>query len=127
MTRRVKQYSSCVPMDQTREADLAMPRATRFRYLVLATGCGLGLLTYIQRQGFVRAIPEIRKSLDLDSDQVGYLAFAFLLAYGLFQIPCGLLGDRFGARHLLTLLVLGRSFLTAATALIAFLPAGLVW
>lgn len=104
-----------------------MPRATRVRYLVLAAGCGLGLLTYIQRQGFVRAIPEIRKTLDLDSEQVGYLATAFLVAYGAFQVPCGLLGDRLGARHLLTVLVLGWSLLTAATALIAFLPAGLAW
>jgi sugar phosphate permease len=45
------------------------------------------------------------------------------VAYGLFQVPGGLLGDRFGGRHLLTLLVLGWSLLTGLVALTATLPA----
>jgi ACS family glucarate transporter-like MFS transporter len=104
-----------------------MPGPTRVRYQVLAAGCGLALLTYIHRQSFVRAVPEIQKTLKLDAEQAGYLAFTFLMAYGIFQVPCGLLGDRLGARHLLTILVLGWSLLTAATAAVAFLPAGVVW
>src|SRR5439155_15941879 len=43
---------------------------------------------------------------------------------GLFQVPGGMLGDRLGGRHLLTLLVLGWSLLTGVVALTAFLPAG---
>lgn len=101
--------------------------ATHVRYQVLAAGWGLALLTYIHRQGFVRGMPEIQRSLDLDDAQISYLASAFLVAYGIFQMPCGLLGDRLGARHLLTILVLGWSLLTAATALVAFLPAGAAW
>jgi MFS family permease len=46
------------------------------------------------------------------------------VAYGIFQVPGGLLGDRFGGRHLLTILVLSWSLLTGAVALTAFLPAG---
>jgi sugar phosphate permease len=95
------------------------------RYQVLAIGCGLALLTYIQRQGFVRAVPDIQKSLEFDAEQMGYLSSMWLIAYGIFQVPCGLLGDRIGARHLLTILVLGWSLFTAATAAVALLPAGL--
>jgi sugar phosphate permease len=94
---------------------------------VLAAGFGLALLTYIQRQGFVRAVPEIQKKLDFDSRQMGFLSSIWLLAYGVFQVPCGLLGDRIGARHLLTILVLGWSLFTAATAAVALLPAGVAW
>ena len=41
-----------------------------------------------------------------------------LIAYGLFQVPGGLLGDRFGARHVLTILVLGWSLLVGVVALL---------
>jgi len=103
--------------------ETAAARATRIRYYVLAVGCGLSLLTYIQRQSFVRAHPEIGHALDLNKAQFGYLQAAFLIGYGLFQVPCGLIGDRLGARHLLTVLVLGWSLLTGLTALAGFFPA----
>jgi MFS family permease len=49
---------------------------------------------------------------------------AFLVAYGIFQVPGGLLGDRLGGRHVLTVLVLGWSLLTGAVALAVFLTRG---
>jgi MFS transporter, ACS family, glucarate transporter len=100
--------------------------ATRIRYIVLAVGCSLALLIYVHRQSFVRGQTEIQTDLALDDRQMGYLASAFLLAYGIFQVPCGLFGDRLGARHLLTLVVLGSSVTTAATALAPHFPAG-IW
>jgi sugar phosphate permease len=107
-------------------AALGPARATHVRYLVLAAGCSLAVLTYIQRQGFVAGTPYIKKDLGLDDEQVGYLASVWLLAYGLFQVPGGLLGDWLGGRHLLTLLVLGWSLLLGAAALTVLFPAG-VW
>jgi MFS transporter, ACS family, glucarate transporter len=98
--------------------------ATRIRYAVLAVGCSLALLAYIHRQSYVRGQTEIAADLGLNNTQRGYLAAAFLVAYGLFQVPCGLLGDRLGARHLLTVLMLGSSLLTGATALAAYFPKG---
>ena len=95
------------------------------RYWVLAVGCSLALLAYIHRQTFVRGQTEIRKDLNFNDQQMGYLASAFLLAYGMFQVPCGLLGDRIGARHLVTILIFGSSLLTAATALAAVFPTGM--
>src|SRR5438132_7009038 len=101
----------------------ALGPPSRVRYQVLAFACVLAVVTYIQRLGFSSAAPAIKKSLGLYDDHMGYLATAFLVAYGLFQVPGGLLGDRLGGRHILTLLVLGWSLLTAAVALTVLLPA----
>ncbi len=97
---------------------------TRVRYQVLAVACSLAVLTYIQRQGFVAGSPDIKKDLGLDDEQMGYLASVWLIAYGLFQVPGGLLGDRLGARHLLTILVVAWSLMAGAVALTVQLPAG---
>jgi sugar phosphate permease len=97
--------------------------ASHVRYQVLAVACSLALLTYVHRLGFVVGNPQIKQGLHLDDEQMGYLASAFLLAYALFQVPGGLLGDLLGGRHLLTILVLGWSLLTAAVALTASLAA----
>ena len=47
---------------------------------------------------------------------------AFMIGYGLFEIPWGFLGDRFGVRNILAAIILGGSTLTACLALVAFLP-----
>jgi MFS transporter, ACS family, glucarate transporter len=98
---------------------------TRVRYLVLAVACSLAVLTYVQRQGFVRGTPYIKADLGLNDEQMGLLVgTVWLIAYGVFQVPGGLLGDRLGARHVLTLLVLGWSLLVGVVALTASLPPG---
>jgi sugar phosphate permease len=103
------------------EAGAARP--TQVRYQVLAAACVLAVITYIHRLGFAAGNAAIMRDLGLSNAQMGDVAAAFLVAYGLGQVPGGLLGDRFGARHLLTILVLAWSFLTGAVALAAFLPA----
>jgi len=90
---------------------------TRVRYLVLAVACSLAVLTYVQRQGFLAGTKYIKLDLGLNSKQMGLLVSSWLLAYGIFQVPGGLLGDRLGARHVLTILVLGWSLLVGAFAL----------
>jgi len=102
------------------ESDSAPPSGVRYRVLGLA--CAVAVVTYIHRLGFSTGAPEIGRSLGLDSQQIGNLMAAFLVAYGLFQMPLGLLGDRYGGRHVLTILVLGWSLLTAAVALAVWLP-----
>jgi sugar phosphate permease len=94
------------------------------RYLVLAAACSLALLTYVQRQGFVAGTPRIQETLGLNDEYLGYLLAGWLVAYGAFQVPGGRLGDRLGARRMLTVLVLGWSLTLAAVSLIAFLPPG---
>jgi MFS family permease len=98
--------------------------ASRVRYYVLAFACALAVVTYIQRLGFVSAgSPYLKSNAGLNSADMGYLTAAFLVAYGLFQVPGGLLGDRFGGRHVLTVLVVGWSLVTGTVALTVLLPA----
>src|SRR5262245_17907446 len=111
-------------MGQLRTHALTPVAPSRVRYLVLGTACSLAVLTYVQRQGFVAGTPYIKQDLGLNDEQLGYLASVWLVAYGVFQVPGGLLGDRLGARHLLTLLVLGWSLMTGVVALTAALPPG---
>jgi sugar phosphate permease len=99
-------------------------RPTRVRYLVLAAGCSLAVLTYVQRQSFPAAGSFLKRDLGLNEEQWGYLASVWLLAYGAFQVPGGLLGDYLGARRLLTALVVGWSLLAGAVTLTLGLPAG---
>jgi MFS transporter, ACS family, glucarate transporter len=99
-------------------------KPTYVRFQVLAVACSLAVLTYIQRQGFVAATPYIKEDLGLRDGQMGYLLAVWLVAYGLFQVPGGLVGDRIGARHLISLLVMGWSLTLLAVALTVFLPTG---
>jgi ACS family glucarate transporter-like MFS transporter len=103
---------------------VSLAKPTFVRYQVLAVACSLAILTYVQRQGFIAATPYIKKDLGLHDDQMGYFLAVWLVAYGIFQVPGGLIGDRIGARHLLTLLVLGWSLTLLVVALTVFLPAG---
>jgi MFS family permease len=92
---------------------------TRARHKVIYFGIAIAVVQYIDRVCISWAMPEIRQSLDLVGDQhdkvVGYIFGAFTLAYALFEIPTGLLGDRFGTRKTLVRVVLWWSFFTAAT------------
>src|ERR1700722_17682990 len=102
----------------------AHAQASRVRYKVLGFACALAVVTYIHRIGFAVGAPAIGDSLQLSQSQVGYLMLAFQVAYGIFQVPGGLLGDRLGGRRVLTILVLGWSLMIGAVALAARLPRG---
>jgi sugar phosphate permease len=101
-------------------SDLGVP--TRVRYQVLGVACSLAILTYIQRLGFMAGAPEIKSALGLSDTNVGDLMAIWALAYGLFEVPGGLLGDRWGGRAVLTGLVLAWSFATAGLTLVVLLP-----
>lgn len=88
-------------------------RATRHRYVVMAFLCALSFLTYFDRICIVRAQGEIQTDLRLSDDQMGLVFGAFWLAYALFEIPAGWMGDRYGARLALLRVVLAWSLFTA--------------
>ena len=96
-----------------------VPVPTRVRYQVLAAVSVLAVITYIHRVGFATAAAEFKGPLGLNQRQLGYLMAAFGLAYGGFEIPWGWLSDRFGARHLLAVIIIGGSLVTASYPLVA--------
>jgi MFS family permease len=75
----------------------------------------LAVIQYIDRVCISQAAPFISKDLGLSSKQMGYIFSAFTLAYALFEIPTGWLGDRMGPRRVLLRVVLWWSCFTAAT------------
>lgn len=91
-------------------------RPTRARYWVVVFAVALAIIQYIDRVSISKAMPLIKGDLGLSNVQAGYIFGAFTLAYALFEIPTGWLGDKFGARKTLLRVVLWWSFFTAATA-----------
>jgi MFS transporter, ACS family, glucarate transporter len=100
-------------------------RPTRVRYLVLASACSLAVITYIHRVGFATASAELKTVLGLTDTHIGRLMAAFMIGYGVFEMPWGFLADRFGVRNVLAAIILGGSTLTASLALVGFLPGGI--
>src|SRR5207302_3297474 len=88
---------------------------SRVRYWVIVFAVTLAVITYIDRVCISQAAPLITRDLGFSKGQMGYVFSAFTLAYSLFEIPGGYLGDRMGARRVLMRIVLWWSVFTAAT------------
>jgi MFS family permease len=89
--------------------------ATRARYWVIIFAITLAVIQYIDRVAISQAMPEISRVLKFSDKEGGLVFSAFTLAYALFEIPTGWLGDKIGARRVLLRVVLWWSFFTAAT------------
>lgn len=85
------------------------------RRTVVAFGASLAFLSFLDRAAISQAAPAISRELHLSAVQMGLVFSAFGFTYAACEIPSGWLCDRFGARKLLTRVVLGWSFFTAAT------------
>lgn len=101
--------------------------ATRVRYGVLGFVCSLAAITYLDRLCIGSAAPYMIKALGLSSvDDLANVFAAFSLAYAVFEVPTGWLGDVYGPRSTLIRIVLWWSLFTALTALAGLtLPVGL--
>lgn len=88
---------------------------SRVRYGVLAFLCSLSFVLYIDRVCIAKAGVDMQRDLDLTNTEWGYVLGAFLVAYGLFEVPTGRWGDRYGSRGVLTRIVLWWSAFTALT------------
>ncbi len=90
-------------------------RPTHARYWVIVFAIALAIIQYIDRVCISQAAPLISADLRLTKEQMGWVFSAFTLAYALFEIPAGYLGDRIGPRKVLLRIVVWWSFFTAAT------------
>lgn len=90
-------------------------RPTWVRYRVLGMLFLLSIVTYLDRMAIGGAGPFIRRELELTPLQLGAIFSAFQLAYGIFEIPSGWLGDRFGPRRMLVRIVVWWSVFTVLT------------
>src|SRR5881394_1077919 len=90
-------------------------RATHTRYWVIVFAITLAVIQYVDRVCISQAAPFITRDLALNVEQMGWVFSAFTLAYALFEIPGGYLGDRIGPRKVLLRIVLWWSCFTALT------------
>ena len=77
----------------------------------------LGVVTFLDRINISVAGSSIMADLGLSPSEWGWVQSAFILSYGLMQIPMGAFGDRHGHRKVLSLIVLWWSLFTAFTGL----------
>jgi sugar phosphate permease len=77
--------------------------------------CFLTTITYLDRICISLVGVRVKAEFDLNNTQFGWVLAAFSLAYALFEIPSGILGDRFGPRVVFIRIVLFWSFFTALT------------
>lgn len=89
--------------------------ASNTRHWVIVFAVSLATVQYIDRVAISQAMPYIAADLELTDGQKGMVFSAFTLAYALFEIPTGWLGDKLGAKRVLIRVVLWWSFFTAAT------------
>ena len=89
----------------------------RYRNRVLGLLSLLTVITYLDRVCISVAGPRIQDSLHLSPTQWGWVTGIFSLSYAAFEIPTGLLGDRIGARKVLTRVVLWWSAFTTFTGM----------
>lgn len=96
-------------------AQVREPVNTRRR--IVAFGASLAFLSFLDRAAIGQAAPSIIRDLHLSQLQMGLVFSVFGFTYAAGEIPSGWICDRFGARHLLTRVVIWWSIFTAATGL----------
>jgi len=97
--------------------DFSSMRPTHVRHFVLGLTVFAYAITYMDRQVLATARPVIMEQLGISLAAMGLVTTGFRLAYALFQIPGGWLGDTIGARRALTIIVSWWSIFTAMTAM----------
>ena len=93
--------------------------ATRTRWWMLVLFSLMYLICYLDRGIISVAQPEIRETFGLTLPQMGLILAAFTWAYAAGQVPVGWLGDRFGPKKVLNILIAWTStsaMLTGAAA-----------
>ncbi len=86
------------------------------RRVVLGFLAALSIITFIDRLAIAVTGPTIQKDLSISPEQWGWVLSAYVLAYAVFEIPSGAMGDKHGYRKELRRITIWWSFFTALTA-----------
>src|SRR5499433_830156 len=98
-----------------------MNNPTRIRWKVASLLCMVAMVNYFQRVNISVVADPMMKAFHLTQTQMGSVFSAFLLGYTLFQIPSGMLADRFGARKVLGWAILSWGLFTFLTGMVGHL------
>jgi sugar phosphate permease len=83
--------------------------------MVLLLLCLMYFITYLDRVSISNAAPLISREFGFSKATMGVIFSAFVWAYAFFQVPGGWLGDRFGPRKVLTVIMVYRTLIAALT------------
>ena len=86
------------------------------RWYILLLISLMYLITYLDRVNISTVAPVISKEFNFDKVTMGFIFSAFVWSYALFQVPGGWMGDRFGPRRVLAVIVSYWSIMTALTS-----------
>jgi ACS family glucarate transporter-like MFS transporter len=103
---------------------LAGSRPTSVRWVILALLLAICFVAYMQRLNFNVAGKFMMEELGFSKAQLGWMISAFIGLYTLFQVPGGILGERFGARRVMTWILTAWGICTALTAVLPGLVPG---
>jgi MFS transporter, ACS family, glucarate transporter len=78
----------------------------------------LSVITYLDRVCISVAGPRMQDALKISPAAWGWVTGVFVISYAVFEIPMGVLGDRIGARRVLTRIVLWWSAFTTLTGVV---------
>lgn len=87
----------------------------KYRYRTLTFLFALSIITFLDRVCMNVVSKYVKADLGLNNEEFGWILGAFSLAYALFEIPTGAMGDTIGPRRVLTRVVLWWSGFTALT------------
>ena len=97
------------------------------RYAVVGLLSVVSVITFLDRMAIAVLGPRIQHDLGLTPEEWGWVLSAYVIAYGLFEIPSGALGDRHGQRRELSRIAAWWSAFTALTgACTSFVPLAIV-
>ena len=94
----------------------------KVRYSVLFVLWLCWLFSFLDRMVITIALPFIGDDLNLNATAQGLLLSIFFAGYALFQIPGGMLSDKFGFRRVVSIAVIWWSIFTTLTGFIFSYP-----
>ena len=105
-----------------REMYTRLPIPRRRMAVILGSLFLISVVTYIDRVNISVTARQMMPAFGLTDQEMGRVFSAFVVGYALCQIPGGWIGDRWGARVVLTGALIWWSLFTGITALAAVLP-----
>ena len=90
----------------------------KYRYTALFALFMIWIVSYMDRMAMATAIPYIAKEFNLTPVTMGGVMSAFFIGYATFQIPGGILADKFGPRRVMTAAILWWSVFTFFTGMV---------
>ena len=97
-------------------ASLQKPTSVRWRILLIMAF--VSFVSYVLRYNVSTAAPSMMADLALTEIQWGWVLAAFTAGYAVFQLPGGIMGDRFGPRRMLAMIAVLWAVFTAATSFV---------